>query len=92
MAYDVSTLSPAEKDQLLSALIEKVGLEAPAGGHADEQQDKETMEPLVQAVLALCEKVKSLEEKVEGLDKIVMDEIIGGVTNLYNERKAHERD
>ena len=87
MAYDLSTLSQPEKDQLLAMLAEKVGLEAPAGGHADEQQDKETMEPLVQAVLALCEKVKSLEEKVEGLDKIVMDEIIGGVTNLYNERK-----
>lgn len=87
MPYNVSSLSPEEKDRLLEALIEKAGLEAPEGGHADVEQDKETMKPLVDAVLALCEKVKAIDEKLEGLDKIVMDEIIGGVTNLYNERK-----
>lgn len=87
MPYDMSALSPAEKDQLLAMLAEKVGVAAPEGGHADVEQDKEVMQPLVDAVLALCEKVKAIEERLEGLDKIVMDEIIGGVTNLYNERK-----
>jgi hypothetical protein len=87
MPYDLSTLSPAETNRLLAALIEKVGLDAPMEGHTDAAQDIETMQPVIDAVLALCEKVKAIDEKLEGLDKIVMDEIIGGVTNLYNERK-----
>ena len=64
MPYNVSSLSPEEKDRLLEALIEKAGLEAPEGSHADVEQDKETMKPLVDAVLALCEKVKAIDESL----------------------------
>jgi len=44
------------------------------------------LEPLVKAIQMICDKLEQLEEKVENLDKLVTDEIIGGITTLYNEK------
>lgn len=85
---DVSQLSPEEKDRLLTALIEKVGIDLPQGmsGHGDAQQDAEQLAPIIKVLEMVIDKFEALEERVECLDKLVTEEIIGGITKLYNEK------
>ena len=84
---DVSQLSPEEKDRLLMALIDKVGLDLPEStGQGDAQQDAEQLAPIIKVLEMIIDKFECLEERVEGLDKLVTDEIIGGITTLYNEK------
>jgi len=85
--YDVSSLSPEEKDRLLQMLIEKTGIEPSQNtDHADQAQDQAMLEPIVKAIELMIDKFEMLEERVEALDKLVTDEIIGGITTLYNEK------
>lgn len=51
----------------------------------DRQQDAEMLDPIVRAFEYLADKFTSLEERLCSLEKIVHEEIIGGVTRLYNE-------
>jgi hypothetical protein len=84
--YDISQLSPEEKDRLLQMLIEKAGIQPGSGTHEDAQEDAAQLEPLVKVIEMLCDKFEALEERVEALDKLVTEEIIGGITTLYNEK------
>ena len=86
--YDVSSLSPEEKDRLLAKLIEVSGIE-PSGSsdvHPDESQDLAMLEPFAKVAEMLIGKMEQLEEQVEALDKLVTEEIIGGITSLYKEK------
>lgn len=44
--------------------------------------------PLCEAVSKLAEIIDGLSERIEKLEKVVLDDIIGGVTNLYNKNKS----
>jgi len=85
---DVSQLSPEEKDRLLTALIAKVGIDLPGEqpGHTDAQADAEQLAPIIKVLEMVIDKFEALEERVECLDKLVTEEIIGGITKLYNEK------
>ena len=84
---DVSQLSPEEKDRLLTALIAKVGIDLPEqSGHGDAAQDAEQLAPIIKVLEMVIDKFEALEERVECLDKLVTEEIIGGITKLYNEK------
>lgn len=71
---DLSSLTAEEKQLLLAALQE--------GQPSDMNQDLQLIQPLVQMV-------QMLKEKTDYLEKLVVDELIGGITSLYNEQ---ERD
>ena len=84
--YSLQNLSPEEKDQLLMQLIQKYDGDqsgATASG-SDEEQDKEMIQPLLQAVEILCQKVEELEMRVEHTEKLVIDDLFGGIQDLYN--------
>jgi predicted RNase H-like nuclease (RuvC/YqgF family) len=90
MEFDLSLLSDADKDELVRAVLEKTAtggepMEENAGEQTDIEQDEATIAPLVQALEYLVEKIEALEAKVCQLDKTVMEDIIGGITNLYDE-------
>lgn len=70
---DLSMLSPEEKEILRAALNEQ-----PSESHGDIDDDRAFLEPIVKAL-------QLLTEKVEMLEKVVMDDIIGGVKSLYDE-------
>lgn len=49
-------------------------------GHPDAAQDQAMLEPLIQAI-------QYLNEKVEKLEKLVIDDLIGGITGLYKDNQ-----
>ena len=88
MAFDTSQLAPEEKDQLLQLLLSAQGgaTEAPMeesmeAGNPDAAQDQ----TLIQQMIA--EAIGPLREQIELLTQIVDDEIIGGVTTLYQSQQ-----
>lgn len=93
MAFDTSQLSPEEQSQLLQLLLSSGG-ESPTGGtmdnpvpmegdsgNPDEAQDTLLIQRLI------SEAIGPLQEQVELLTQIVDDEIIGGVTTLYESQQ-----
>jgi hypothetical protein len=74
MSYNLASLSPQEKDELL------MGLLAEREGHPDAGADAEMLYPVVQAI-------EMLTERVQALEKLVMDDLFGGIENLYKENK-----
>lgn len=85
--FDLSRLSPEEKDEILQSVLSKAAVEgdAPPQDGGDQEQDEALVAPLVQALEYLIQKVEQLETKLCGVEKVVMDDIIGGITNLYDE-------
>ena len=55
--------------------------------HSDEQADIEMLKPLISVVQQLIERMAAMDEQIECLSKLVNEEIIGGITNLYNSKK-----
>jgi hypothetical protein len=81
--FNVSGLTPEEKQQLISLLQEsdspvEQGAEM---GNPDAEQD----ESLIRAICT--EMMDPLQQQIELLSQIVNDEIIGGVTQLYNQKQ-----
>ncbi len=72
--YNLQALSPEEKDELLAGLLEE------REGHADAPQDAAMLEPVMEAI-------KMLTGRVEELERLVLDELFGGIEKLYNENK-----
>lgn len=59
--------------------------------HEDASQDveqiQEMLEPLVTVVKQILDKIAAMDEEIDGLSKLVNEEIIGGITNLYNTKE-----
>ena len=63
--------------------------------HTDEPQDMdlitqvlgEQLGPIVTVIKQMLDKIESIEEELNGLEKVVNEEIIGGITKLYNEKE-----
>ncbi len=53
--------------------------------HEDLEQDKELIDPVVKVFEYVADRVQALCERVDKLEAIVYEEIIGGVTKLYKE-------
>lgn len=79
---DLSVLSPEEIETLRTALDQYQNV---SPSHPDIEQDKDFLEPVIQAIELLTNAMDCLNEKVEGLEKVVMDDIIGGVKGLYDD-------
>jgi hypothetical protein len=87
--YNLSNLSPEEKDQLLMQLLQKydAGDAAPEAvdGHTDEAADLEMLEPFKQVLEALVCKVEELEERVGKTESMIIDDLFGGIDRLYKQ-------
>lgn len=71
-------LSPDEKDAMLMQLLQQGGSQEEAP-----ESEEEFLDPLINVIEILVTKVQELEEKHEMVERIVMDEIVGGVSQLY---------
>lgn len=96
--YDLNLLQPAEKDQLLNELLSKYenevstqrlgqakmapGAEMP---HEDVQADMAMLEPFAQVLDILIDKVEELEERIEANEKLVIDDLFGGIDRMYKQ-------
>lgn len=76
---DISTLSPNEKDALIQQLL------GGSTGHSDEAADKAMLQPLVDAVEMIVDKVTEMDEQLNKLSKLVIDDLIGGIKTLHSE-------
>jgi len=83
--FNLEALSPEEKDKLLNELLSKYEGEgvSPEAGHADIQEDLQTMEPIVKVIEILINKVEELEERLTYTEKLVIDDLFGGIEKLY---------
>jgi hypothetical protein len=73
-------LSPDEKDAMLMQML--AGQEGTAAS-PEVESEEEFLDPLINVIEILVQKVQELEEKHEMVERIVMDEIVGGVSQLY---------
>lgn len=59
--------------------------------HNDESADLEliqqALEPIVTVIKQMLNKINCMDEEIDGLAKLVNEEIIGGITNLYNTKE-----
>lgn len=80
---DLSVLSPEEIDTLKKALDQYQNV-APTSEHADMESDKEFLNPIIEAIELLMQAVETISDKLDTLEKVVMDDIIGGVKELHD--------
>lgn len=61
-----------------------------AEGHADAEQDIEQLKPLIEAVQFLAGQLETFNDRLEKLEKVVLEDIVGGITDLYkkNQRES----
>lgn len=92
--YDLSKLQPDEKDKLLAELLSRyegdTSAAAPQGAqmdpsHGDEPQDLAMIEPILKVLEVMIDKVEELEGRLEANEKLVVDDLFGGIDKMYNE-------
>jgi len=99
--YDLNLLQPTEKDQLLQELLSKYHNEqntprlnaSEVSGtqgetsmdHPDEQQDMTMLEPFAKVLDILIDKVEELEARIEANEKLVIDDLFGGIDRMYKQ-------
>jgi len=55
--------------------------------HSDEEQDEGMLEPIKTVLKQMLDKIAAMDEEIDALTKLVNEEIIGGITNLYNSKQ-----
>ena len=55
--------------------------------HDDEAQDQAQLDPIITVIKQILDKMASMDEEIDALKKLVNEEIIGGITNLYNSKQ-----
>ena len=55
--------------------------------HDDEAQDQAQLDPIITVIKQILDKMASMDEEIDALKKLVKEEIIGGITNLYNSKQ-----
>lgn len=53
----------------------------------DSLQDLSFLEPIVAVMKQMLDKIAAMDEEIDALSKLVNEEIIGGITNLYNSKQ-----
>ena len=68
-----------------TAQVEEVGGNDGLGTypHEDEEADKQMLEPVLQVLEMLIEKVEELEERLQKNESLVVDDLFGGIQKLY---------
>jgi hypothetical protein len=92
--YDLNKLQPDEKDKLLSELLSRYEGDTSAAapqaaqidpGHGDEFQDLQMMEPILKVLEIMIDKMEELESRLEANEKLVVDDLFGGIDKMYND-------
>ena len=58
-----------------------------ADGGQDMAQFQAALEPIVTVMQNMLDKMAAMDEEIDALSKLVNEEIIGGITNLYNSKQ-----
>lgn len=53
----------------------------------DQKMIAEALEPIVTVIQQMLNKIEAMDEELDSLAKLVNEEIIGGITNLYNTKE-----
>ena len=53
----------------------------------DQKMIAEALEPIVTVIQQMLNKIQAMDEELDSLAKLVNEEIIGGITNLYNTKE-----
>jgi hypothetical protein len=94
--YNLEALSPQEKDDLLKQLITRYDSgEQPTGDmsaceHGDQAQDLDMLKPFADVIEMLIGKVEQLEERLTYNEKLVVDDLFGGIDRLYKSNKRNQ--
>jgi phosphoketolase len=85
--YDLSRISPQEKDRLLMELLTKYENDNPkpevSQDHPDQAQDEAMLEPFAKVLDIVISKLEELEERLEKNEKLVVDDLFGGIDKMY---------
>jgi hypothetical protein len=92
--YDLNNLAPQDKDQLLTELLKRYDQDvrspsteavgAPAD-HGDAQQDQDMLAPVLKVLDIVIEKLEELEQRLEANEKLVVDDLFGGIDKMYKQ-------
>ena len=55
--------------------------------HLDAEQDFGQLQPIITVIQQMLDKMAAMDEEIDSLTKLVNEEIIGGITNLYNSKQ-----
>lgn len=93
MPYDLTKLAPDEKDRLLHELLSRYdndvqtpglhGAEVSGPDHGDESADRAMLEPVLKVLDIIIEKLEELEARIEANEKLVVDDLFGGIDRMY---------
>lgn len=53
----------------------------------DSLQDLNQLQPIITVMKQMLDKMAAMDEEIDALSKLVNEEIIGGITNLYNSKQ-----
>ena len=53
----------------------------------DSLQDLGQLQPIITVIQQMLDKIEAMDEEIDSLSKLVNEEIIGGITNLYNSKQ-----
>jgi hypothetical protein len=88
--YDLTRISPEEKDKLLMELLTKYENDTQSQpiqdvkvDHPDQAQDEEMLEPIIKVLDIVISKLEELEERLEKNEKLVVDDLFGGIDKMY---------
>lgn len=77
-------LAPEEIDELEEAIGQHRRASNPMD-HPDEQQDKDMMAPIAQALEMIAQRLEAAEEAIQQLSSFIFDDLIGGIKGLYDD-------
>lgn len=92
--FDLNRITQEEKDRLLMELLSRYendvstqGLQGAAmsGDHPDKAADLEMLEPFAKVLDIVISKLEELEERIQANEKLVVDELFGGIEKLYKQ-------
>ena len=53
----------------------------------DSLQDLGQLQPIITVIQQMLDKIEAMDNEIDSLSKLVNEEIIGGITNLYNSKQ-----
>lgn len=85
--FDLSGMSPAEKDELLMELITKYksGDGGPTASDAPEQSADSSYSEICNLLEMLIDKIEEIDERTLKLEHAVIDDLFGGIERMYKD-------
>lgn len=90
MMYNLSNLSAEEIKILQDELTNYAQAEQPVEEHGDMEADLAMLEPFAKVLDILIDKVEELEERSIKTEKLVVDDLFGGIQKMYSSNQRSQ--